>query len=105
MNRYASLFDQEPRRCLRSLPVRLRHPVTKSRALVAGSCVKYREISDKMVTDIAATSAEAVLAGDLGCLLKMARKLYRQARQVEVRHVAEVLAGMADRVPAIGAPR
>jgi L-lactate dehydrogenase complex protein LldE len=45
------------------------------------------------------------LAGDLGCLLKMARKLYRQARQVEVRHVAEVLAGMADRVPAIGAPR
>jgi hypothetical protein len=80
-------------------------PFTKSRALVAGSCVKYREISDKMVTDIAATSAEAVLAGDLGCLLNMARKLYRQARQVEVRHVAEVLAGMADRVPAIGAPR
>jgi L-lactate dehydrogenase complex protein LldE len=78
---------------------------TKSGALVAGSCVKYREISDKMVTDIAATGAEAVLAGDLGCLLNMAGKLYRQARQVEVRHVAEVLAGMADRVPAVGAPR
>ena len=72
-------------------------------------CVKYPEISDKMVTDkaadIAATGAEAVLAGDLGCLLNMAGKLYRQGRQVEVRHVAEVLAGMTDRVPPIGAPR
>ena len=58
-----------------------------------------------MVTDIAATGAEAVLAGDLGCLLSMEGKLYRQARQAEARHVAEVLAGMADRVPAIGAPR
>jgi L-lactate dehydrogenase complex protein LldE len=72
-------------------------------------CVKYPEISDKMVTDkaadIAATGAEAVLAGDLGCLLNMAGKLYRQGRLIEVRHVAEVLAGMTDRVPAIGAPR
>jgi L-lactate dehydrogenase complex protein LldE len=72
-------------------------------------CVKYPEISDKMVTDkaaeIAATGADAVLAGDLGCLLNMSGKLHRQARQVEVRHVAEVLAGMTDRVLAIGAPR
>ena len=34
-------------------------------------CVKYPDISDKMVSDkaadIAATGAEAVLAGDLGC--------------------------------------
>ena len=72
-------------------------------------CVKYPEISDKMVTDkaadIAATGAEAVLAGDLGCLLNIAGKLYRQGRQVEVRHVVEVLAGMIDRVPPIGASR
>jgi L-lactate dehydrogenase complex protein LldE len=72
-------------------------------------CIKYPEISDKMVSDkaadIAAIGAEAVLAGDLGCLLNMAGKLYRQGRQVEVRHVAEVLAGMTDRVPPIGAPR
>jgi L-lactate dehydrogenase complex protein LldE len=72
-------------------------------------CVKYPEISDKMVTDkaadIAATGASAVLAGDLGCLLNMAGKLYRQGRHVEVRHVAEVLAGMTARVPPIGAPR
>ncbi|MBV8507319.1 MAG: (Fe-S)-binding protein [Alphaproteobacteria bacterium] len=72
-------------------------------------CIKYPEISDKMVSekaaDIVATGAEAVLAGDLGCLLNIAGKLYRQGRQIEVRHVAEVLAGMNDRVPPIGVPR
>jgi L-lactate dehydrogenase complex protein LldE len=72
-------------------------------------CVKYPEISDKMVgdkaDDIAATGAEAVLAGDLGCLLNIAGKLSRQGRPVEVRHVAEVLAGMTADVPPIGAPR
>ena len=72
-------------------------------------CVKYPEISDKMVgdkaADIAATGAEAVLAGDLGCLLNIAGKLSRQGRAVEARHVAEVLAGMTDEVPPIGAPR
>ncbi|HEX5454956.1 MAG TPA: (Fe-S)-binding protein [Stellaceae bacterium] len=71
-------------------------------------CAKYPEISDKMVTDkaedIAATGAEAVLAGDLGCLLNIAGKLSRLGVPVEVRHIAEVLAGMADSVPAIGAP-
>jgi L-lactate dehydrogenase complex protein LldE len=72
-------------------------------------CIKYPEISDKMVTDkaddIAAAGAEAVLAGDLGCLLNIAGKLYRQGRRVEVRHVAEVLAGMAEEVPPIGGIR
>jgi L-lactate dehydrogenase complex protein LldE len=72
-------------------------------------CVKYPEISDKMVgdkaADIAATGAEAVLAGDLGCLLNIAGKLSRLGLPVEARHVAEVLAGMADTVPPIGAPR
>ena len=72
-------------------------------------CIKYPEISDKMVTDkeadIVATGAEAVLAGDLGCLLNIAGKLHRQGRRIEVRHVAEVLAGMTDEVPPIGAPR
>jgi L-lactate dehydrogenase complex protein LldE len=71
-------------------------------------CVKYPEISDKMVSDkaveIAATGAEAVLAGDLGCLLNIAGKLSRLGIPVEARHIAEVLAGMTDDVPAIGAP-
>jgi L-lactate dehydrogenase complex protein LldE len=72
-------------------------------------CVKYPEISDKMVTDkatdIAATGAETILAGDLGCLLNISGKLARQGRRIEVRHVAEVLAGMTEQVPPIGAPR
>ena len=70
-------------------------------------CIKYPDISDKMVTDketdIVATGAAAVLAGDLGCLLNMAGKLYRQGRRVEVRHVAEVLAGMTEEARPIGA--
>jgi len=72
-------------------------------------CVKYSDISDKMVgdkaDDIAATGADAVLAGDLGCLLNIAGKLSRQGRPVEARHIAEVLAGMTGEVPPIGAPR
>jgi L-lactate dehydrogenase complex protein LldE len=72
-------------------------------------CVKYPEISNKMVgdkaADIAATGADAVLAGDLGCLLNIAGKLTRLGVPIETRHVAEVLAGMADDVPAIGGPK
>ena len=50
-----------------------------------------------------ATGAETLLAGDLGCLMNMAGKLQREGTPVSVRHVAEVLAGMADEPP-IGAP-
>jgi L-lactate dehydrogenase complex protein LldE len=71
-------------------------------------CVKYPEISDKMVSektaDIAATGADLVLAGDMGCLLNIAGKLSREGRPVAARHVAEVLAGIDD-TPPIGAPR
>lgn len=70
-------------------------------------CVKYPEISDRMVTekadDIAATGADTLLAGDLGCLLNMAGKLGRQGRAVAVRHVAEVLAGPPTAPPIGGA--
>ena len=70
-------------------------------------CVKYPEISDRMVSDkaadIAATGADVVLAGDLGCLLNMAGKLWRRGGAVRARHVAEVLAGID--APAIGEKR
>jgi L-lactate dehydrogenase complex protein LldE len=72
-------------------------------------CIKYPEISDKMVSDkeadIVGTGATAVLAGDLGCLLNIAGKLYRHGRRIEVRHIAEVLAGTTEDAPPIGAPR
>ena len=70
-------------------------------------CVKYPEISNAMVgeksADIAATGADTLLAGDLGCLMNMAGKLQREGSPVAVRHVAEVLAGMGDIAP-IGEP-
>ena len=68
-------------------------------------CIKYPEISDRLVSekaeDIEKTGAGTLLAGDLGCLLNMAGKLGRRGAKVKARHVAEVLAGMADG-PAIG---
>ncbi|HEY0836301.1 MAG TPA: (Fe-S)-binding protein [Azospirillum sp.] len=71
-------------------------------------CVKYPDISNRMVedkaADIAATGAGTVLAGDLGCLLNIAGKLSRQGSPVKVRHVAEVLSGLAADTPAIGEP-
>ena len=70
-------------------------------------CVKYPEISNAIVTkkvaNVRATGAPVLLAGDLGCLMNMAGKLARDKSNIEVRHVAEVLAGMTD-VPAIAAP-
>ena len=71
-------------------------------------CVKYPEISVRMASDktrdIAATGAQTVLAGDLGCLLNIAGRLSREGHKVHVRHVAEVLAGMEQDLPAIGEP-
>jgi len=68
-------------------------------------CVKFPDISNSMVerktADIIASGADHVLSGDLGCLMNIAGKLQRQGSAIKVRHVAEVLAGMADE-PAIG---
>ncbi|HWA48515.1 MAG TPA: (Fe-S)-binding protein, partial [Dongiaceae bacterium] len=68
-------------------------------------CVKFPDISNKMVEakidNIQATGAGMVLAADMGCLLNIAGKLKRQGSPVQVRHVAEVLAGMTSD-PAIG---
>jgi L-lactate dehydrogenase complex protein LldE len=69
-------------------------------------CVKYPDISVRMVTDkcrdIQATGAGTLLAGDMGCLLNMAGRLKREGSSVKVRHVAEVLAGMTSDAAPIG---
>jgi len=69
-------------------------------------CVKYPEISTRMVSnkvaDITATGATTLLAGDMGCLMNMAGRLSREGSAINVRHVAEVLAGMTSATPAIG---
>lgn len=65
--------------------------------------VKYGEISDAIVgvkaDTIEDSGAQTILAGDLGCLMNMAGKLSRRGSAIEVRHVAEVLAGMTDAPP------
>jgi L-lactate dehydrogenase complex protein LldE len=59
--------------------------------------VKYPDISNAIVErkseNVAASGADLLLAGDLGCLMNMAGKLSRQGRRIAARHVAEVLAG------------
>ena len=66
-------------------------------------CVKYSDISNKIVSEktehIAASGASTLLAGDLGCLMNMAGKLKREGSAIAVRHVAEVLAGMTETPP------
>ncbi len=68
-------------------------------------CIKYPEISTRMVddksSDIVKTGADTLLAGDLGCLMNMAGRLSRRGDAVKVRHVAEVLAGMTGDAPPI----
>jgi L-lactate dehydrogenase complex protein LldE len=70
-------------------------------------CVKYPEISTKMVDDkiahIEASGAGTVLGGDLGCLLNIAGRIKRQGKPVRVIHTAELLAGMGGQ-PSIGEP-
>jgi L-lactate dehydrogenase complex protein LldE len=70
--------------------------------------VKYGEISnaivEKKAEHVVRSGAHTLLAGDLGCLMNMAGKLAREGQAVEVRHVAEVLAGLTDEPP-IGAAR
>lgn len=67
--------------------------------------IKYPDVSNAMVqkkVDYAgAGKPDVLLAGDLGCLLNMAGKLKRQGSAMQVRHVAEVLAGETT-TPAIG---
>lgn len=69
-------------------------------------CIKYPDISNAIVAkktgNIDATGADLLLAGDMGCLMNMAGKLRREGSSVEVRHVAEVLAGMTGGKPIAG---
>lgn len=68
-------------------------------------CVKLPDISREMVdTKLAnaeATGAALLLGGDMGCLLNIAGRVSREGKALEVRHVAEVLAGDLSG-PAIG---
>lgn len=105
--RELGIHDQ-PRKLISSLPrAHLRRMADSNVCCGFGGtfCVKYPDISNSMVEDkianVVASEAETLLAGDLGCLMNMAGKLQREGKAVSVRHVAEVLADMAEG-PAIG---
>jgi len=59
--------------------------------------VKHPEISERMaddkIADAEATGASLLIGGDLGCLLHLEGRMRRQGKHMDVRHVAEVLAG------------
>jgi L-lactate dehydrogenase complex protein LldE len=68
-------------------------------------CVKYPDISGRMVSDkaqaVIASGADTLVSGDLGCLINIAGRLKRMHSPVRVYHLAELLAGKTD-APAIG---
>jgi L-lactate dehydrogenase complex protein LldE len=70
-------------------------------------CVKYPNISARMVSDKAGavidSGADVLVSGDLGCLMNIAGRLKRLGSPVRVYHLAELLAGMTDGA-AIGEP-
>jgi L-lactate dehydrogenase complex protein LldE len=103
-------IKEQPRKLLASMPgLTLKElPGAETCCGFGGTfAVKYGEVSAEIARrkakDIMATGADTLLAGDLGCLLNMAGSLSREGATLKVRHVAEVLAGMA-RGPAIGQP-
>jgi L-lactate dehydrogenase complex protein LldE len=66
--------------------------------------VKFGDISARMADNkcnhIAATGADAIVAGDLGCLLNIEGRLRRRGdEKTKVLHVAEVLAGTDEDEP------
>lgn len=69
-------------------------------------CVKYSDISTAMCSarcrEIEDTGAQVLAGGDLGCLLNLAGSLSRSGSSVQVRHWAEVCAGLCE-LPPIGA--
>lgn len=60
--------------------------------------IKYPAISNAMTAQkldrALETKAEVLTAADLGCLMNIAGKAAREGKEIEVRHIAEILAGV-----------
>ncbi len=91
----------QPRALLATMP-----GVTVKEMVEATTCcgfggafaVKFGELSTRMADNkcrhIEATGADAIVAGDLGCLLNIEGRLRRRGNHtIQVLHIAEVLAG------------
>jgi len=94
---------KEPRALLRSVDGLTVSDLTDSEVCCGFGglfSVKYPEISARMaddkIADAAATGADMLIGGDLGCLLHLERRMKRTGKTMRVRHAAEVLAGKPD---------
>ena len=93
----------QPRRLLESMSgVTLKEMAMPEQCCGFGGtfAVKYGDIStricDQKCDDVQASAADAVVLGDLGCMLNIEGRLRRRGnRRIRVLHVAEVLAGSA----------
>jgi L-lactate dehydrogenase complex protein LldE len=96
-------IKEQPRRLLAQLPgVELREMAGAEECCGFGGAfsVKFGEISaaiaGKKCGNACATGADAIVGGDLGCLLNIEGRLRRQGDETtRVLHIAEVLAGDA----------
>jgi L-lactate dehydrogenase complex protein LldE len=96
--------SEQPRALLAKMPgVRLveMREATTCCGFGGAFSVKFGEISSRLADNkcehIAATGANAIVAGDLGCLLNIEGRLRRRGDdQTRVLHIAEVLAGEDD---------
>lgn len=94
-------IKQQPRRLIAGLPgVELREMASCEQCCGFGGTfsIKYGEISTAIVDEkcghIAASGAQAVVLGDLGCMLNIEGRLRRRGdTQTRVLHWAELLAG------------
>ena len=59
--------------------------------------IKHSQVSERMaddkIADAEATGARVLIGGDLGCLLHLEGRMRRRGKTMDVRHIAEVLAG------------
>jgi L-lactate dehydrogenase complex protein LldE len=94
-------IQRQPRRLLAQLPgARLIEMTQAERCCGFGGAfaVKYGELSahiaDTKCRNIAATAADAIAGGDLGCLLNIEGRLRRRGdHKTQVLHIAELLTG------------
>ncbi len=95
---------QQPRTLLAKIPnLVLKEMTTPEQCCGFGGTfsLKYGDISariaDQKCDDVTATGADALVLGDLGCMLNIEGRLRRRGdHRTKVLHIAEVLAGMTD---------
>jgi L-lactate dehydrogenase complex protein LldE len=97
-------IQDQPRALLAELPDLALHEMVESTTCCGfggAFSVKFGELSTRMADNkckhIEATGADAIVAGDLGCMLNIEGRLRRRGNHTtRVLHIAEILAGNED---------